>query len=283
MGAGLGPQRSAPPRSHASAQLAGLAAWRRHPFRSHAPRLSNRRGAARSGRASVGIRLQGPPRCVALHPPRGPMGLCLVATPSAGPAHSTGREPGRTQGHQLYLVRPLGDPVRLSGERRKRCSSGRGQPLGSWRHRLPEHPVTRSRRPTSPRPNDRQALRLAPAALPADCSTLPPQASSRSPDPGRRRPSRVRSALGRGVHGQPAQVQLRRGLSRCPVIRRVRQTGPARRALQLRASRRHVGPRPRLAHQLAVNPRRRRPGRRQAPRPLRPRPLRPTPPQPRVA
>ena len=123
---------------------------------------SNRRGAARSGRASVGARLQGPLRCVDLHPPRGPMGRCLVATPSAGPAHSTGQQPGRTQGHQLYLVQPLGDPVRHSRERRIRCPSGRGQALRSRRHRLPEHAVTRSRRPTAPRPNDRQALQLDP-------------------------------------------------------------------------------------------------------------------------
>ena len=205
----------------------------------------------RRGQVGSGVGRSSPSRSSSLRgssPPRGPMGRCLVAAPSAGPAHSTGQQPGRTQGHQLYLVRPLGDPVRRSRERRKRCSSRRGQALRSWRHRLSEHAVTRSRRPTAPRPNDRQALQLDPAALPADCSTLPHRASSRSPDPGRRRPSQLRSALGRGAHGQPAQVQLQRGLSRCSVIRRVRQTGPARRALQLRASRRHVGPRPRLGH-----------------------------------
>jgi hypothetical protein len=258
MAAGLDPRRSAPTPSQASAQPVGRAGWRlrrsRSPLR---PRLSNRRGAARSGLASVGARLQDPPRRLALRAPRDPIRLRPAATPSAGPAHSTGRRSGRTEGHQWFLVRPPGDPVRRPGQRRERRSSGRGQPLGSWRRHVPERVLTQPHRSAPPRPDDRQALQPDPAALPAGCSTLPPWAASRSPDPGRHRPSRLRSTPARGVHGWLAQVLLRRGLARCSVRRRVRQTGPPRKALLHPAPRRHVYRRPQLAHQLAVTLQRR--------------------------
>jgi hypothetical protein len=258
MSAGPDPRRSAPPRSHASAHLAGRAAWTFHPPRSPlGPRLSKRRGAARSGLASVGARLQGSPRRLALRAPRDPIRLRPAATPSAGPAHSTGRRSGRTEGLQWFLVRPPGDPVRLPGQRRERRSSGRGQPLGSWRRHVPERVLTKPHRSAPPRPDDRQALQPDPAALPAGCSTLPPWAASRSPDPGRRRPSRLRSTPARGVHGRLAQVLLRYGMARCSVRRRVRQTGPPGKTLLHPAPRRHVYRRPQLAHRLAVTLQRR--------------------------
>jgi hypothetical protein len=282
MGAGPDPRRSAPTPSRASAQPVGRAGRRLYRSRLPlGPRLSNRRGSARSGLASVGARLQGPPRRLALRASRGPIRLRPAATPSAGPARSIGQLPGRTEGHQWFLVRPPGDPVRLLGQRRDRRSSGRGQPLGSWRQHVPERVLTQPHRTAPPRPDDRQVLQPDPAALPAGCSTLPPWAASRSPDPGRHRPSRLRSTPGREVPGWLAQVLFPCGLARSSVIRQVGQTDPARRALQHPAPRRHVGPRPQLAHQ-AVTLQRRWPGRRSASRRGRSRPLQATPPQPPV-
>ena len=167
MGAGPEPSTFCSPAVPCIGAAGWSGAWRTSSVSLAAPRLSSRRGAARSGRASVGARLQGPPRCLALPAPRDPMGRCLAATPSAGPAHSTRQQSGRTQGHQLFLVRPPGHPGRLPGQRRARCSSWRGQALGSWCRQVPERARTQSHRSASPLPNDRQAHQLDPAVLPA--------------------------------------------------------------------------------------------------------------------
>ena len=237
MVAGQEPRCSAPPRFHASARPAGRGAWRPDRCRFWpSPRLSSRRDAASSGRASGRARLPGPLRCLAPHAPRTPMEPCLAATPSAGPAPSTKQHPGRTRGHQLFLVRPPGHPGRLPGQRRARCSSWRGQAQGSRYRQVPKRVRMQSHRSASPRPNDCQAHQLDPAVLPARCSTLPPWAASQSPDPGRRGPSRLRSTPGRGVHGRPVQLLFRRGLSRSSAIGQVRRTRSARTAPHLRAT-----------------------------------------------
>ena len=240
---------SAPPRSHASAQPAGLGAWRLDPCRSRpGPRLSSRRGAARSGRASVGARLQGPPRCLALYAPRDPMGPCLAATPSAGPAHSTrrtGSDPGASAAVPCppLLLRPAGSaPQGNAGPAARRAGSGSGE-LGVVQAARACSDASSSARVSA----SERLARPFNWSLPRcrlDCSTLPPWAASRSPDPGRRRPSRLRSTPGRGAHGRPAQLLFRRGLSRCSAIGQVRRARPAR-APPLRPAQRA---RPQRAH-----------------------------------
>ena len=245
------PRPAVPRSSHAPAQPADLGARRRRPSRRWpGPRLSSRRGAARSGRASVGTRRPTLPRGLAPSAPPDPTGTCLAATPSAGPAHSTRPDPIPASPRHLSLVRRL-LPCQSSRSRclevdsrpRTRGTSGLGQDrlsMTSASGRILKRPP----RPAAPHPNARYALQLKPAELPAHHSTRRPLEASRSQDLGRHRPSQLRSTPGLGAHGRSAQLLFRRELPPGSAIQQVRRAPPLR-APPLRPAQRA---RPQRAH-----------------------------------